>query len=94
MTKNEMISAVAEKLDGITKKDITTILEAYGEVVLETVSEDITNKVPLLGIGSFTGKTVPERKGVSHMGDSDKEWVVPEHDELTFKISKSVKTII
>lgn len=93
MTKNEMINAVAEKLDGITKKDITTILETYGEVVLETISEDITNKVPLLGIGAFTGKTVPERRGTSTLGGT-KEWVVPEHDELTFKISKGVKTII
>ena len=93
MVKVDVLRKVASKLEGCRQKDIEAVLSAYAEVVLETLSEDKTEKVPLPGIGNFTAKHVNERTGVAALADG-KEWTVPEHDELKFAISKSVKTLM
>lgn len=92
MVKVDLLRSITRKLDGCSQKDVMAVLDAYAEVVLETLTNDKTEKVPLLGIGSFTVKHVPERSGVATLADG-KEWTVPEHDEVKFTISKSVKTL-
>lgn len=92
MTKNELIKAVSEKTETITQKDVDTVLAAYASVVIETLGEDKDEKITLPGLGSFKVKHVPERSGVAALAGG-KAWTKPAHDELTFKISRSVKNI-
>lgn len=92
MNKNEVISAVVEKVETLKAKDVDAVLAAYTDVVLGTLKDNNAEKVVLPGLGSFKIKDVPERKGISALGDK-KEWVKPAHREITFKIAKNVKEI-
>lgn len=92
MVKVDVLRNVANRLDGCSQKDIEAVLSAYAEVVLETLSEDKTEKVPLPGIGNFTAKHVNEKSGVAALAGG-KEWHKDACDQLKFTISKSVKTL-
>lgn len=94
MTKNEMIKAVSERVDGATNKLVDEILKAYADVVIETIKKDKTEKVALPNIGTFSAKEVPERSGKVMMGENvGSTWTKPAHDEICFKITKSVREI-
>ena len=94
MTKNEMIKAVSERVDGATNKLVDEVLKAYADVVIETINNDKTEKVTLPNIGTFSAKEVPERSGKVMMGANvGSTWTKPAHTELCFKITKSVKEI-
>lgn len=90
MNKNEMIKAVSERVDGATNKLVDEVLKAYADVVFETLKNDKAEKITLPNIGNFFVKEVPERRGISTLGEK-KEWVKPAHSEIAFKITKSVK---
>ena len=94
MVRNEIAKAVANKLEGCTIKDATAVLEAFEEVIIETLKADPTETVPVGKIGKFKVKTVPERRGKIMMGDrKGEEYVTPQHDEICFKMSRSMKNI-
>lgn len=94
MTKNEMIKSVSERVDGISQKDVETILATYVDVVKDTLVKDKDEKVTLPGIGTFSVKHVPERSGIVQLGESKgATWTKPAHDEIVFKIAKSVKEL-
>ena len=40
MVKNEIVKAVANKLEGCTIKDATAVLDAFEEVIVETLKAD------------------------------------------------------
>ncbi len=93
MTKQKMIKKIQETINiDVPLKDITEIVDAIPTVVIETLKIDNTEKVTLPGLGSFKVKDVPERRGISTLGEK-KEWVKPAHSEITFKMSKSVKEL-
>lgn len=58
MVKNEIAKAVANKLEGCTIKDATAVLEAFEEVIVETLKADPTEAVPVGKIGKFRVKDV------------------------------------
>ena len=92
MTKNEMIGAVANKIEGATKKDIGVVIDALTDVIKEAVLAGNTVTIP--GIGKVSVKTVPERRGKIMMGNrKGEEYVVPEHREPKIKLTKSFKNI-
>ena len=91
MNKVDMIKAVASESE-VTNKVAEAVIDAYGKFVLGALSENKDEKVPLPGIGTFSVKHVAERSGVAALADG-KKWTKPEHDELKFTISKSVKTL-
>ena len=101
MNKQQMIKEVAERATDIidtegkkfTKKDIDAVIKAYTECVIENLTNDKTEKITLPGIGSFSTKHVKEKSGVAALAGG-KAWTVPEHDEIKFTISKSVKTLV
>lgn len=94
MVRNEIAKAVANKLEGCTIKDATAVLEAFEEVIVDTLKADPTESVAIGKIGKFKVKDVPERTGTIMMGDRKGEtYTVPAHSEITFKMSKSAKTI-
>lgn len=91
MTKNEMLKKVSE-VSGLSQKDVSAVLSAYATVVVDTLTANRDEKVALENIGTFKVKNVPERRGISTLGEK-KEWVKPAHSEICFKITKSVKEI-
>ena len=91
MVKNEMLKKVSE-VSGLSQKDVSAVLSAYATVVVDTLTENRDEKIALENIGTFKVKKVPERSGVSTLGEK-KEWVKPAHSEICFKISRSIKNI-
>ena len=91
MTKNEMISAVANKIEGATKKDIGVVIDALTDVIKEAVLAGDTVTIP--EICKISCKEVGERSGVTKLGDVEKAWTKPAHKEACVKTLKSFKNI-
>ena len=94
MVKNEVINAIAERIEGAKKGDIALILDTYAEVITDTLKADATESVPVGKLGKFKVKDVPERTGKIMLGERAGEtYVTPAHQEITFKMSKTAKQI-
>ena len=91
MTKNEMIGAVANKIEGATKKDIGVVIDAFTDVIKEAVLAGDTVTIP--EICKISSKTVKERSGVTKLAGKEVPWTKPEHTEATVKALKSFKNI-
>ena len=91
MTKNEMIGAVANKIEGATKKDIGVVIDALTDVIKETVLAGDTVTIP--EICKISSKDVAERSGGTKLGDVEKAWTKPAHKEACVKALKSFKNI-
>ena len=99
MTKDLLLKEVAERATDIigaegkkySKKDIDAFLQAYADCVVDNLTDEKTEKIPLPGIGSFTAKHVGEKSGVSAI--NGQSWHKDAHDEVKFTVSKSVKTL-
>ena len=91
MTKNEMISAVANKIEGATKKDIGVVIDTLTDVIKEAVLAGDTVTIP--EICKISSKTVKERSGVTKLAGKEVPWTKPEHTEATVKALKSFKNI-
>ncbi|NEQ29636.1 MAG: HU family DNA-binding protein [Leptolyngbya sp. SIO4C5] len=61
MNKAELVGAIADRIDGTTKKNIDLILSEAIAVVQEQVAAG--NKIILVGFGSFEPKHRKERLG-------------------------------
>lgn len=79
MTKNEVLKAVVNKVEGASQKDIAVILDAFADVITETLVADHNESV---AVGKIM---MGDRKG--------EEYVTPQHDEICFKMSKSAKQL-
>lgn len=94
MTKNNFIKNIAGKLEGCSQKDVSAVLDAFEEVIVETLKADATESVPVGKLGKFKVKDVPERTGKIMLGERAGEtYVTPSHKEITFKMSKSAKQL-
>lgn len=94
MTKNEVLKAVVNKVEGTSQKDIAVILDVFADVITETLTANHAESVAVGKLGKFKVKTVPERRGKIMMGDrKGEEYVTPQHDEICFKMSKSAKQL-
>ena len=92
MTKNEMIGAVANKIEGATEKDIGVVIDALTDVIKEAVLAGDTVTIP--EICKISSKDVPERTGTVMMGaNKGDKWVKPAHKEACVKIVSSLKKI-
>ena len=91
MTKNDMISAVTNKIEGATKKDIGVVIDALTDVIKEAVLAGDTVTIP--EICKISSKDVAERSGVTKLGDVEKAWTKPAHKEACVKVLKSFKNI-
>ena len=91
MTKNEMIGAIANKIEGATKKDIGVVIDALTDVIKETVLAGDTVTIP--EICKISSKDVAERSGVTKLGDVEKAWTKPAHKEACIKTLKSFRNI-
>ena len=91
MTKNEMIGAVANKIEGATKKDIGVVVDALTDVIKEAVLAGDTVTIP--EICKISSKDVKERTGTTELGGVKKAWTKPAHKEACVKALKSFKNI-
>ena len=91
MTKNEMIGAVTNKINGATKKDIGVVIDALTDVIKETVLAGDTVTIP--EICKISSKDVAERSGVTKLGDVERAWTKRAHKEACVKALKSFKNI-
>ena len=91
MNKVDMIKNIASEAD-VTNKVAEAVMDAYGKFVLGALNENRDEKITLPGLGAFSVKHVPERSGVAALAGG-KEWTKPAHDEIQFKITKSVKEL-
>lgn len=90
MKKQDLMRTIASKT-GFSQKDINTVLEAYADTIIETLSNDKEEKVVLPNIGTFKVKNVAARDGVSAI--NGKAWHTDEHSEIVFKVLKALKSI-
>ena len=94
MTKTDLLREISSRIEGTTQKDIAVVLDVFEEVITDTLKGDATESVPVGKLGKFKVKTVPERRGKIMMGDrKGEEYVTPQHDEITFKMSKTAKQL-
>lgn len=94
MTKSILLKKIANKLEGASQKDVSAVLDAFEEVIVETLKADSNESISVGKLGKFKVKTVPERTGTIMMGERKGEkYVTPQHDEIYFKMSKSAKAI-
>jgi len=91
MNKTDLLKKIAESTE-LSQKNVDDVLAAYADLVKETLASDKNEKVTLPGLGTFSVKHVSERSGVAALAGG-KAWTKPEHDEIRFKISSSVKEI-
>lgn len=91
MTKNEVLKAVSNKVEGASQRDIAVILDVFADVITETLTADHTESVAVGKLGKFKVKEVPARDGVSAI--NGKAWHTEAHAEITFKMSKTAKNI-
>ena len=92
MNKNEMITKIQETVDfEVTKKDLTQIVDAYTKVIKEAVLAGDTVTIP--EICKISSKDVAERSGVTKLGNVEKAWTKPAHEEACVKALKSFKNI-
>lgn len=63
LNRKELINAIQTKVEGSTKAEIDNFIEAFTEVVTETLVDG--GVVNILGFGRFETKTKAARKGVN-----------------------------
>lgn len=87
MNKAELISYLAEKV-GVTKKQAEDMVEAFVEVVTNTLKSG--GEVTIAGFGSFMAKTRKGRTGVNPQNTSQKI-EIPSVTVPKFKAGKGLK---
>jgi DNA-binding protein HU-beta len=61
MNKSELVDAIAQKVDGITKVDIASVVDATMAAVKEALTQD--ESVMLIGFGTFSVGQRQAREG-------------------------------
>ena len=93
MVKNELVNEIASRIEGAKKGDIAVVLDTFAEVITDTLKADATESVPVGKLGKFKVKDVAAKSGVSKLGGVEKPWSTEAHQEITFKVNKSAKTL-
>jgi len=89
MNKTELIAAIAAKT-GETKKDAEATLNAFVNVVSETLAKG--DKVQLVGFGSFEVRKRAARKGRNPQ--TKEEIKIPASKAPAFKAGKALKELV
>ena len=84
MTKAEIVTEIANKT-GIEKKDVLNTIEAFMEVVKESLTKE--ENVYLRGFGSFTVKNRAQK--TARNISKNTTIIIPEHNIPAFKPAKT-----
>lgn len=90
MNKSELIASLSTKTEGISKKDVTTIVEGFLSEVIEALQAG--EKVQLINFGNFEVRGRAARKGRNPQ--SGLEIDIAASKTPAFKPSKKLKDII
>ena len=92
MTKNEMISAIAENT-GLTKKDVGAVIDTLTGVVTDALVAG--DKVTLPGLCTFETVDVKEKTGIIQMGEKKgQQYITPAHRAPRLKAASSLKQAV
>ena len=89
MNKSDLIAAIAAKT-GDTKKDAEATLNAFIDVVTESLAKE--EKVQLVGFGSFEVRKRAARKGRNPQ--TKEEIKIPASKAPVFKAGKALKDVV
>lgn len=90
----DFIRYIAPYTEGLTHADIEQVLKALAPAIEDGLRKNRKEKMLIPGVGSFQVNHIAERSGVSRLHGEERSWVVPEHDEITFKMSKPFKNVL
>ncbi len=86
INKKNLIDAIADKTDSITKKDIEAVLNAFMDTVTGAIKK--ADKITLVGFGTFSQV---QRKATTKQNPKTGEKIkVPAKKVMKFKTSKSL----
>ncbi len=86
LNKKNLIDAIADKTDDVTKKDIESVLNAFMETVTEAAKKD--DKITLVGFGTFS--QVQRKATIKQNPKTGEKINVPAKKVMKFKTSKSL----
>ena len=101
MVKTDLTRAIGAKIEEnyaadekpikLSQREINAVVEAFEEVIVDTLAADHDEYVTFGKLGKFKAKEVPARDGVSAI--NGKAWHTDEHVEIVFKLSKTGKML-
>lgn len=80
-----------EKVIKLSQKQVNAVLEAFEDVIFDTLANDHDEYITFGRIGKFKVKEVPAKDGISAI--NGKAWHTDEHAEIMFKLSKVGKML-
>ena len=89
MKKSDLIAVVAQKT-GLSKKDVTAVIDASIEAIEEALKNG--EKVSFIGFGHFEVVKRAARK--ARVPGTNKEVEIPESKSVKFKVGKKLKEIV
>lgn len=89
MNKGEFLAAIVEK-SGVDKKDVNTVVESMGDIIVEALKSD--DNVVITGFGSFEVKKRAQR--TCRNPQTGESIVVPAHAIPAFKPGKILKDAV
>ena len=85
-----VVTRLAENDVKVTKKSMTTYVEAMLDVIVDAMADG--DDVKLTGFGNFTVVDKPER--IARNPQNGSELVIPAHKAPKFKFSNAVKSVV
>ncbi|MBI1289650.1 hypothetical protein GC173_00205 [bacterium] len=92
MTKAELIDIVADKVDGLTKAQVSAVYDAIFETIGRAVKEDDKKAFTVKDFGTFKLKERAERKGVNLQ--TKEAITIPASVSVGFTASKALKEAV
>lgn len=86
MTKKELQKKVTE-VSGVHKKDVEHVVNVVFDILTDALTEG--EKVSIDKFGTFSIKTLPERKGINPK--TLEAIVIPERKKVVFKAAKGLR---
>lgn len=91
MNKSELVNAVAEKTEGLTKKDTLTAVNAIFEIIADELKKG--NEVQLVGFGTFEVRKRAAKQGRNPQ-NPQKIIKIPAKKVPAFRAGKTLKEAI
>lgn len=90
MNKTELVKVIMEK-NGLSKKEVETVLNSFIEVVGETLQNK--EKIQLAGFGTFETRERAAREG-RNPKNRDQIIQIPATTTVAFKVSSKLKDLV
>lgn len=86
MTTSELVKALAVRM-GINQREARSLLDNYIAAIVRQLS--MKNSVTLRNFGSFTIKTITEKR--AYLPALASQCLIPAHEKLDFKAAKKLR---